>query len=199
MTNIIKKRWTKYIAKKSRIAIVFDFLFVLLLIAIIIPGTRQKLSSTIIKYTMFQPRETKEVVYLRESNWKLKGKNGSVIDFEKLEGKVLFINFWATWCPHCIAEMSSIQKLYNLYGNQIDFLLISNEEQNVIDGFMKKKGYKIPVYHNLSGEVPRELYSQSIPATYLISKNGRIVISKKGAADWSGQKVQHIVEQLLNE
>lgn len=201
MKNFVKKRWTRYIAKKSKISIVFDFIFVLLVIAFIFPSTRQSLQSLVIRTTMFQPRETSEVSYLKDngSNWKLRSLKGEILTNKELQGKVLFINFWATWCPPCIAEMPSIQKLYDKYGDRVEFLLISNEETSVIEPFLEKKGYSLPVYQRVSGNVPEQLVSKSIPATFLISKNGRIVIDKKGAADWDGEKVQKVIEELLAE
>lgn len=199
--NIIKKRWTRYIAKKSKVAIAFDFIFVVLLIAIIIPGTRQTLQSFVIRATMFQPHETKEVKYISksESNWTLRDMQGNIVNLNDFKDEVLFINIWATWCPPCIAELPSIQELYNKYGNQIRFLLVSNEEKSVLDKFLIKKKYDLPVYQIISGQIPPELTSKSIPATYLISKNGRIVIDKKGAANWNGERMQEMIEQLLAE
>jgi thiol-disulfide isomerase/thioredoxin len=199
--NLIRKRWTRYIAKKSKVSIALDIVLVLLLVAMVFPASRRTLSSLVIKYTMFQPREAKEVKYLDEaiSNWTVQDMDGNLLTLNDLKGRVLFINFWATWCPPCIAEMGGIQKLYNHYNDEVLFLLVSDEESEVIRNFLSKKGYALPVYHHYSGNIPRELISPSIPATYLVSKNGRIVIDKKGAARWDGDRTKKIIDQLLKE
>lgn len=150
---------------------------------------------------MFQPHEAKEVKYLNElsANWILQGENGDLISLHDLSGKVVFINFWATWCPPCIAELPDIQKLYSKYGNAVYFLLITNEDKAVIDNFIQTKKYNLPIYYHVSGQIPDELFSKSIPATFVVSKSGRIVIDKRGAAKWNGDKIHQIIEGLLNE
>ena len=78
---------------------------------------------------------------LADYNWKLKGLNTETVDFNSLKEKVVFVNFWATWCPPCVAEMPSIQKLYDDYKDKVAFVFISNEDWTTIDTFYKDKGY----------------------------------------------------------
>ena len=130
--------------------------------------------------------------------WTLEATNGARYNFESAKGKVTLVNLWATWCPGCIAEMPSLQALYNDYNDKVEFLFVSNEEKEKIDAFMQKKGYNFPVY-NKSSEIPSMLYSQTIPATYLISKNGEIVIKKIDAANWNSDTVRETIGQLLLE
>ena len=65
-------------------------------------------------------------------------------------------------------------------------------------GFMNKMKYDLPVYSELS-TTPTELQSQSIPATFLIDKSGKIVVSETGSADWNTKKVHAVIDKLLKE
>ncbi|MCM5663903.1 TlpA family protein disulfide reductase [Galbibacter mesophilus] len=128
--------------------------------------------------------------------WKLWSLDGNAFNFEETKGKVVLVNFWATWCPPCIAEMPSLQKLYNNYKNEVVFIFISNEEKETIKKFLNKNDYSFPVYH--SSQSPEALEHISIPATYLIDANGNILIDEKGAADWYSEKVRQKLDELLS-
>ena len=139
--------------------------------------------------------ETEE---LADYEWILEDRYGERVYFEELKGQVVVLNFWATWCPPCIAEMPSFQELYSDYGDQVSFLFVSQEEKERIDRFMNKNGYQLPVYSPLS-KIPEKLYSQSIPATYIIGRNGSIRVSKVGVADWNSEKVRKLLDELIKE
>ena len=104
----------------------------------------------------------------------------------------------ATWCPPCVAEMPSLQNLYDVYGDQVDFYFVTAEERDVVDAFMKKKGYTLPVYLQRFNP-PAQLQERSIPTTFLIGKHGNIVIKKTGAADWDDESTKAIIRKLLDE
>ncbi|MDI3520393.1 MAG: hypothetical protein PWR04_381, partial [Anaerophaga sp.] len=101
-----------------------------------------------------------------------------------------------TWCPPCVAEMPSIQRLYDEYKDKVAFLLISNENAAVINRFIEKNEYSMPVYSLLSN-VPAVFETSTIPSTYLVSPSGRLLISKTGAAKWDSPKIKKILNQLL--
>lgn len=133
---------------------------------------------------------------LKSYNWNLKGLNTPDINFNKAKNKVIFINFWATWCPPCIAEMPSIQKLYNDYNDKVTFIFVSNEEWNTISDFYTKNEYDLPTYNILS-KIPAQLKSQSIPATFILDNTGNIVMDKKGPANWNSSKVRALLDELI--
>ncbi len=199
MGNFLKDQWTKYRRRKTTFGIISDFFFFALLIGLIIPDSRKVISSTVIRYTMFQPRENSEIIFVNESDlsWKLIDENGNVVYPKRSLGKPIFINFWATWCPPCIAEMPSIQKLYDRYKGRVDFYLVSNEDFSVMKGHLKKKGFTMPVYR-LAGRVSQKFYSQKIPTSYLISPDGKVVMLKQGAADWDGEHVFEAIDGMLD-
>lgn len=125
---------------------------------------------------------------------------GEKIKLEKFKGKVLFINFWATWCPPCIAEMPTIETLYNKVSDNenIKFLLISqdpNPEKAV--KFMKSNEYPMPYYFQAS-PVPAVLRSPYIPATFVISKEGEIIYEHGGLADYSSESFRKWLVEKAN-
>ncbi|MBS2210056.1 TlpA family protein disulfide reductase [Carboxylicivirga mesophila] len=192
------EQWYKYRRKKTIFGIVFDFLFTALLIAMIFPASRKVVQSTIIRYSMFQPRESKDITYLSDGdyNWHIEDMEGNVIQLSELKGEVLFINFWATWCPPCIAEMPSIQRLYDEYKDKMAFILVSKESKSILQEFIKAKGYTFPVYVLRSRE-PDVFTSRSIPASFLVSPEGQLMMKKQGAARWDGDKVKALIDEML--
>lgn len=155
----------------------------------------------------FSPSETSQTdrEVLRDYRWQLqvldsqdKAEVLGEIDFSQSEGKVAIINFWATWCPPCVAEMPSFQKLYDGYGDNVDFYFVSSEKAEKLNGFMEKHDYNLPVYIQ-TYQAPEQLQSNVLPTTYLISKKGEIVIKETGSADWNSKKMRELLDKLLSE
>lgn len=130
------------------------------------------------------------------NNWILNGVNTENINFSELKGEVIFINFWATWCPPCRAEMPSIQELYDEYSDTVSFVMISDETPDAIQQFLDKKNYTFPVYNSTSN-FPKEFKVSSIPATYIINQEGEVIVHEVGAVDWFGKDVKVILNNLL--
>jgi thiol-disulfide isomerase/thioredoxin len=131
-------------------------------------------------------------------NWRLNDLSGTVHDLSESKGKVVLINFWATWCPPCIAEMPSLQKLYEAYGDRVDFYFVSSEAPQKLRDFMKKKGYTFPVYVQGYQE-PTAIETTSLPTTYVISKSGKLVMQETGAENWNADSVHTVLDKLLRE
>ena len=149
-------------------------------------------------WALFSPsaiKEEKRETLIFE-DWPMRDLNGQVFNFKDAEGKVIFLNFWATWCPPCIAEMPAIQGLYDNYKEKVEFVLVSNESVQTIQAFFEKKGYELPVFRSLT-DYPESFKIRSIPRTYLISKEGEIVIDKKGAANWNSASMHEQIDALL--
>ena len=130
-------------------------------------------------------------------DWRLMDDSGQAVNFESLAGEVVLLNFWATWCPPCIAEMPALDALYREYGDRVTFVLVSNESPEVVRKFMERKNYVLPSFTPLSVP-PDQLQIRSIPRTFLIDREGQIVIDKTGAANWNGTKVRNQLDALLS-
>ena len=137
--------------------------------------------------------ETKSIENINTYNWQLNGLNTESINFNELKNKVVFVNFWATWCPPCRAEMPMIQDLYNDYKDKIAFVFVTNENWETVEKFY----YNLPSYNSVSAPPAKFTETNSIPASYLIDKEGNILISKTGAANWNSDKVRNLLDDLL--
>ena len=200
MLQRIKNYWKG----KSLFSKVTDILFLFFIIALIFPSGRMAIGGTVnrIKAMIIQPSVEKNRISLPEPDldWSLKDINGTQINMNEFDGKVKFINLWATWCPPCIGEMPEIEELYNKFkdNENVAFFMISDENTAKIKEFIDKRNYSFPVYQSLSTN-PIGLRSNSIPATYILSKKNEIVLKEIGAANWGSKKTQEIINGLLNE
>lgn len=182
------------ITKKQR----NNILLVVVVLILIIPQTRLPIQILIHKgLALFSPSvvDEDERVQLANYQWNLIDEHGIPYDFNDAKGKVVLINFWATWCPPCIAEMPSLEKLYSDYKNEVVFLLVSNEDEATIAKFKSKHNYNFLVYSSLSQE-PKELGTTSIPRSFIIDKSGIIVLDKTGAANWNSNSVRALLDTL---
>ena len=199
--SFFKKQIDRYL-KKKWYSILSDIIFILLLVLLIIPSTRTEVASVFIRLTSFAPStlDTDQQVVINDqtNTWQISDMDGNVVSFSSLNNKPIFINFWATWCPPCIAELPGIEELHNKYGNEVNFILVSNENRTKVKSFAKNKKFeKLPFYH--SNTVPSDFASQSIPTTFIIKADGTIVVDKKGVAKWNSGKVEDILEKLILE
>lgn len=130
-------------------------------------------------------------------DWTVMDLDWQTINIKNSTGdKPVFLNFWATWCPPCVKEMPSIEKLYDKFKDRVFFACISKEELNDLGAFQKKKGVHIPIY-KINGKVPSDFESRGIPATFIISPDGKILFKHVGGADWSHEKVVKFMEKML--
>lgn len=172
-----------------------NIIFVIAIILVLHPSSKEWLIKTI----AFSPSFESEQKIVENFNWKLKGLNTEDISLNELKGKVVFVNFWATCCPPCRAELPAIQSLYSLYKDKVAFVFVTQETKEVVNNFFNTHNYNLPVYNSVSN-VPSELATtNSIPATYVLNKKGVIVISKTGAASWDSDKTKEMIETLLKE
>lgn len=177
--------------------IISNVLFVLAIVLLLYPPTREwGMRQIALSPTIKNIEHTEQI---SSYNWNLKGLNSQNINFSEFENKIVFVNFWATWCPPCRAEMPMIHKLYNDYKDKIAFVFVTNEDWNTVSTFFKKKGYDLPVYNSVSKPPQKLTVTNSIPASYLIDKKGAILISKVGAANWNSDKVRKLIDDLLKE
>jgi thiol-disulfide isomerase/thioredoxin len=132
---------------------------------------------------------------------KFKDENGKTISLSSLKGKVVFINLWATWCPPCIHEMPSINELRKTFKDNDDLVFLMVDVDGKIDKaskWMKNKKFDLPV-HVPDSEIPRELFTGSIPTTIIVDKKNNIVGRQVGAADYMSAEVIELMKNLLNE
>jgi len=176
-----------------------NILFLLAIAILVIPQTRKPIQVFFNKgLALISPsiENKNKLEKLSSYNWKLKDEQGLIYDFENARGKVVFINYWATWCPPCIAEMPSMQELYNDYKYKVEFIFVTNDWYSEINKFLKDNNYTFKVYRPVSRH--SNLFEVStIPRTFLIDKKGNIIIDETGAANWNSEKVRKTIDELL--
>jgi thiol-disulfide isomerase/thioredoxin len=130
----------------------------------------------------------------------LESASGEQTALSQMRGKVLFINFWASWCPPCIAEMPGINELYGQTdADEVAFLMISRDEDfSKAIAFAQRKGFDFPIYR-LRSSLSSALHSRVLPTTYIIKKDGEIVVEHQGMADYNNKKMKDLLKQLSNE
>lgn len=125
-------------------------------------------------------------------------ENGEVISLAHFEDQVVFMNIWATWCPPCIAEMPSINKLYQKFDetDNVKFVLVSMDDDfDKARDFMEKRGFDMPIYH-FRTKAPDTYESNVIPTTYVISGDGKLMMEKQGLAKYDTPEFEQFLRDL---
>ena len=179
-----------------------NMLSVFIILLLLIPQTRKPLQIQVQKlFAMMPPsiQSKSDRQSIKDFNWNLKRLDGMSYNLNATQGRTKVISFWATWCPPCIAELPSLQALYDSYKGQVDFIFISNEKTEVIQQFLDKNKYSIPVFVPL--EVSKEIYfkPRTIPRTLLIDKKNEIIMIEDGASNWNSIKVKRTIDFLLQK
>jgi len=135
----------------------------------------------------------------------LKDQYGKKHSLDDYKGKIIFLNFWATWCPPCRAEMPDIQKLYERSPRDGENAVIvlgvaapglgGEKDKAGIKAFMDKNGYTYPVLMDKGGKLFGAYDIRAIPTTYLIGRDGNVIGRVQGAL--SPENIERIVQEVL--
>jgi peroxiredoxin len=128
------------------------------------------------------------------------GLDGKKVSLSDYRGKVVFVNIWATWCPPCVEEMPSMQKLYQkLKSENFEILAVSIDSQGakVVAPFMKKYKLTFPVLIDSMGTIKRIYKATGVPESYIIDKDGIIVEKTIGPRDWATPDAISFFQNLL--
>ena len=129
--------------------------------------------------------------------WKFQSLDGQETSLSEFEGKVLFVNLWATWCGPCVVEMPGIQRLYEQFPQEdVAFLLVSDEPPDVVEEFVREKGWELPLYVSDDAK-PSAFETRGIPATFILDRTGRIVFRHVGSARWDDESSVRFLTELL--
>ncbi|MEO9485388.1 MAG: TlpA disulfide reductase family protein [Ekhidna sp.] len=149
------------------------------------------LSTGLIKPTLLA--EERKASY----NFWLEDLKGNRIEFTEFSNEVVFMNFWATWCPPCVAEMPDIYDLYQKQKDQVSFVMISlDQDEAKARRFIDRKGFEFPVYF-LRSSLPTTYDTHSIPTTYVLSKGGTIKVENHGMAKYNTDSFNKLLTDLF--
>jgi peroxiredoxin len=125
---------------------------------------------------------------------------GDQVQLSALRGKVVFINVWATWCPPCVEEMPTMQRLYDrLHTRGLEVLAISIDTlgAQVVGPFMQRHQLTFPALLDPTGSIERLYRTGGVPESFIVDKAGLLVEKVVGPRDWSNPQVMAMFERLL--
>lgn len=135
----------------------------------------------------------------RAPDFSLNDLGGTPVTLSSLRGKVVLLNFWATWCPPCISEMSVLNKLYReLRYRGLEIVAISaDRSEGYLRDYIGRHGLDFKVLYDEGRTVVKQYKVFSMPTTFLIDKNGVIVEKFFGEYDWTDQEIKKKIEKLF--
>jgi len=179
----------------------FNFKFITLLILIVIMfGVFVLLQC---KDSIFNlPKQTRVVAGLPAPNFSFPGLDAKMVSLANYKGKVVLLNIWATWCPPCVEEMPSMEKLYKeLKGENFEILAVSIDASGAKDvaPFMQKYKLSFPALLNPKGTIKALYGAVGIPESFIINKEG--IVEKKiiGARDWAALEAIRFLRYLIQK
>ena len=130
------------------------------------------------------------------------GLDGKMVSLSDYRGKVVLVNIWATWCPPCVAEMPSMEKLYNkLKGQNFEILAVSIDAPGLkaVAPFMKKANLTFPALIDPEGSIRAAYGVTGVPESFIVDKQGILVKKIIGPVDWANPGVFRFFSDLIQK
>jgi len=125
---------------------------------------------------------------------------GRPVRLREFRGKLVLLNFWATWCPPCRLEMPSMERLYQTF-KQTAFAMVAvsidRQGVQVVKPFMEELQLTFPALLDSKTEVARQYGLRGLPTAYLIDRNGWLIGAAVGGRDWSSTEAKALIAGLL--
>jgi peroxiredoxin len=135
-------------------------------------------------------------------NFEFPGLDGKTVSLSDYRGKVVLVNIWATWCPPCIREMPSMEKLYNeLKGKDFEILAVSIDALGIkaVAPFMKAYKLTFPALIDHEGTIQNLYRTTGIPESFIINRDGILIKKIIGPLDWASPEVFRYFRNLLQK
>ena len=193
----MKKKLRKELVQWSAIGGVFLFLFLSGLHTEVFGFVQRGILATgLMNPNIEEPLQNADLS--ADLNMALLNSQGEKINLQDFEGKVIFLNVWATWCPPCIAEMPGINKLYNdIKDENIEFVMLSvdNDFDKAI-AFNTRKDFNFEVYRSI-GRIPTMFQGNALPTTYIIDAKGNLVLTHAKMAEYNSEEFKQYLRKLM--
>ncbi len=134
-------------------------------------------------------------------DFELQDLSGATRRLSDFHGKVVFLNFWATWCGPCRFEMPSMEKLYKaLKAKGLEIVAVNlQEDRKSVQRFVNEYGLSFPVLLDTTGRVGATYGARSIPTTYIVDREGFVIAGTIGTREWDTEEYIRFFEKLLAE
>lgn len=179
--------------------VVFWLIIVLLIVS---PDAKAWALRQIMKTGIFNAKIEEQASDLKQiHDFSYSDEQGNVFSTDSLRGKVVFINFWASWCPPCRAEFPSIQTLYERFKAhpQVVFIMINqDDDMSAGKSYLQNERLSVPI-HRLNGPLSNEIYTGSLPTTLVFAKDGSIRFKHEGFANYAASNFIAQIERLIKE
>jgi len=131
----------------------------------------------------------------------ISGFTGGSVSNKDFAGKITLLNFWATWCPPCRAEMPSIERLYTaMQGKRFQIIAVNaGEHRAQVASFIEKNKYTFPIYLDESNTLSSLFAARGIPSTYLLNKEGKIMAARIGAMEYDQAELIKLFKDMADE
>jgi thiol-disulfide isomerase/thioredoxin len=137
--------------------------------------------------------------------------DGAPVSLEDLEGKVVLLNVWATWCPPCRFEMPSMQRLHEAVNDE-DFVVLAVSVDAAEPGepdmfgriagdvpaYIEENGYTFTVWHDPPGTIQRTYQTTGVPESFVIGRDGVIYKKVAGPTEWDSPEYEEMIRRLLD-
>lgn len=174
-------------------------LIIIFLVIVFVPGAKAFFIKGLMEIGFYKLNvETPKENVLGLNGIRFKDVKGNLIDLGDLKGKVIFLNFWATWCPPCRAEMPSINKLYTQFKDDKGIVFIFSDADGDFaksGRFMADRKYAMPIY-KVESDIPEKVFAGALPTTVIFDKQGRLSFKHEGVANYADQKIIDFLNQL---
>ncbi|MGH7259021.1 MAG: peroxiredoxin family protein [Nitrospiraceae bacterium] len=130
----------------------------------------------------------------------LKDLEGFQVSLDQHRGKVVLLNFWATWCGPCRIEMPAMEQLYRSFGRRdFEILAVSTDAQGmaVTKPFQQEVGFTFPILHDADFRIGLRYGARTLPMTFLIDRQGIIRNRIFGARDWNTPEGRRLIQSLM--
>ena len=133
-------------------------------------------------------------------NFQLRDMNGQTVSLSDLRGKVVLVNFWATWCGPCRIEMPAMERLYRTYDRKdFEILAVSTDAQGiaVTRPFQQANQLTFPILHDADFRVGLSYGARTLPMTFMVDRQGIVRQQIFGARDWEASEAHQLIEMLM--
>jgi peroxiredoxin len=133
-------------------------------------------------------------------NFQLRDMNGRIVSLSELRGKVVLLNFWATWCGPCRVEMPAMERLYRTYDRKdFEILAVSTDAQGVAvtRPFQEENKLTFPILHDADFRVGLSYGARTLPMTFMVDRQGVVRQHIFGARDWEAPEAHQLIEMLM--